>query len=127
MSRAWGLPLPNPSPCAERGSGRFALRLGKSSMLLDVSEPMQRGEDGMWPIYGTLARGKRADATFAEERLWLHLRAGRLAGLKFRRQHLVGTYIVDFYCVQAKLIVEVDGSSHEGQEEHDALREGELG
>ncbi len=44
--------------------------------------------------------------------LWRALRARRFAGFKFRRQHLVGDYILDFYCADAKLAVELDGSQH---------------
>jgi very-short-patch-repair endonuclease len=47
-----------------------------------------------------------------EARLWQVLRA-RPNGLKFRRQHPVGTYVVDFYCPAAKLVVEVDGVAHD--------------
>ncbi len=62
----------------------------------------------------TKARAKRLrkQITDAEARLWLHLRAGRLNGLKFRRQHPIPPYVVDFYCEVAKLVVEVDGSQH---------------
>ena len=48
----------------------------------------------------------------AEFRLWCELRNGGLDGLKFRRQHPIGSYIVDFFCAEAKLVVEVDGEQH---------------
>jgi very-short-patch-repair endonuclease len=48
-----------------------------------------------------------------ELRLWGCLRDKRLAGMKFRRQHPIGPYILDFYCASAKLAVEVDGRGHE--------------
>jgi len=51
--------------------------------------------------------------TDAEQKLWCRLRGGRLNGLKFRRQHPVPPYIVDFYCMEAKLVVELDGSQHD--------------
>ncbi len=54
----------------------------------------------------------RNQHTEAEHRLWLRLRGHRLAGLKFRRQHPIGSYFVDFYCAEARLVVEVDGSQH---------------
>jgi very-short-patch-repair endonuclease len=47
-----------------------------------------------------------------ELRLWAKLRAGGLEGLKFRRQHPLGPYVLDFYCDRARLCVEVDGWSH---------------
>ena len=54
----------------------------------------------------------RQNMTDAEHRLWYHLRANRLKGLKFRRQHPIGNYIVDFYCHSTKLIIEIDGAHH---------------
>ena len=66
------------------------------------------------------ARVLRTDATDAERKLWYYLRAGRLQGLKFRRQHPFPPYIVDFYCTEAQLIVELDGSQH--SETADATR-----
>jgi very-short-patch-repair endonuclease len=51
--------------------------------------------------------------TDAERRLWYHLRARRLSGLKFRRQHPIPPNVADFYCEAAKLVVEVDGSQHD--------------
>ncbi len=50
------------------------------------------------------------------------LRGGRLAGLKFRRQHPIGPYIADFYCESAKLVVELDGMTHVGTGEKDDER-----
>ncbi|MGH8400097.1 MAG: endonuclease domain-containing protein [Gammaproteobacteria bacterium] len=66
------------------------------------------------------ARAFRQHGTDAEEKLWYYLRAGRLAGLKFRRQHPIQPYVVDFYCETAKLVVELDGSQH--TKESDANR-----
>jgi very-short-patch-repair endonuclease len=55
--------------------------------------------------------------------LWSFLRAGRLAGLKFRRQHVLGQYIADFVCIPARLVIEVDGDTHGGEfEAYDARR-----
>ena len=59
-----------------------------------------------------IAREMRRNATEAERVLWLHLRAHRLAGGKFRRQQPMGPYIVDFICHASRLIVEVDGGQH---------------
>jgi very-short-patch-repair endonuclease len=58
------------------------------------------------------ARSLRKAMTDAERLLWQHLRRRQLAGWKFRRQHAVGPFIVDFVCVARKLIVEVDGGQH---------------
>ena len=57
----------------------------------------------------------RKEMTDSERKLWQHLRAGRLDGLKFRRQHPIPPYIADFCCIEKKLIVELDGSQHGGQ------------
>ncbi|WP_031235917.1 endonuclease domain-containing protein [Asticcacaulis sp. AC402] len=58
-----------------------------------------------------LARRMRKEMTPLEVRLWIRIR-GREDGMHFRKQHPVGPYIADFYCAQAKLIVEVDGQVH---------------
>ncbi len=58
--------------------------------------------------------------TDAERKLWYHLRAGRLGGWKFRRQHPVPPYVVDFCCLEKNLVVELDGSQH--TPESDAAR-----
>ncbi len=63
----------------------------------------------------------RSDPTKAEDWLWYHLRAGRF-GVKFRRQEPIGPYIVDFVCIRQKLIVEVDGDSHDDRD-YDARRD----
>jgi len=59
-----------------------------------------------------IARQLRCNQTDEEKELWRILRGHRFAGFKFRRQHVVGEYILDFYCADAKLAVEVDGFQH---------------
>ena len=61
------------------------------------------------------ARRLRESSTDAERRLWQCLRGGQLDGLKFRRQHPIPPYVVDFYCDALKLVVELDGSQHTEQ------------
>ena len=58
------------------------------------------------------AQQLRANMTGVETRMWWRLRARRL-GVKFRRQHPIGPYIVDFACCRAKLVVEIDGLAHQ--------------
>ena len=58
------------------------------------------------------ARDLRKDQTDAEARLWAILRNKRLAGKKFRRQHAIPPYVVDFFCNEASLVIEVDGGQH---------------
>ena len=69
------------------------------------------------------ARRMRETPTHAEGLLWKKLRKKRLGGFRFRRQHIIYTFIVDFYCPLAKLVIEVDGSVHDDQEEYDRERE----
>ncbi len=72
------------------------------------------------PYYQDLARELRTNMNDAEKRLWSRLRAHRMDGRKFRRQHPLGRYIVDFVCLEARLIIEVDGDSH-GNDLREAL------
>lgn len=58
------------------------------------------------------AKALRQNATAAEKKLWSLLRDRRLEGWKFRRQVPLGNYVVDFYCSEAKLVVEADGGQH---------------
>ena len=57
-------------------------------------------------------RTLRSEMTRAENKLWLRLRGKQLDGIKFRRQHGIGAYIVDFYCPEKLIVVEVDGDVH---------------
>jgi len=66
-------------------------------------------------------RNLRASQTQAEQRLWYHFRAHRFMGLKFKRQKQLGPYIVDFVCMELKLVVEADGGQH--GDETDARRD----
>src|SRR5262245_1301270 len=68
------------------------------------------------------ARQLRRDLTPSERVLWKHLRNRRFAGFKFRRQHPLGPYFADFACLECQLIVELDGETHLGREEHDERR-----
>jgi very-short-patch-repair endonuclease len=72
----------------------------------------------------TFRKELRSEATTAENYLWKALRNRNLNGRKFRRQHSIGNYIVDFYCPEEKVIVELDGSIHFNpiNENHDIER-----
>ena len=71
-----------------------------------------------------LRQSLRSGGTPAEARLWTLLQRGQLGGLRFRRQHGVGPYVLDFYCPSARLGVELDGAVHEApaQAAHDEAR-----
>jgi len=76
----------------------------------------------------TLLKEKRKElrnnATLSEKILWSKLKKGNVFNAKFRRQYSIGDYIVDFYCTELKLAIEIDGDSHfeEGAEKKDANR-----
>ena len=65
----------------------------------------------------------RREMPAAESRLWAALRRNGLRGTHFRRQQAIAGFVADFYCHSARLVVEVDGSSHDGAEEYDADRD----
>jgi very-short-patch-repair endonuclease len=67
-------------------------------------------------------RDLRKFGTEAEKLLWSRLRGRRLEGFKFRRQVWIGPFIVDFLCVEARLVVEADGSQHGENAEYDIRR-----
>ena len=73
-----------------------------------------------------MARGLRQRSTDAERRVWQYLRDRRLGGHKFRRQHTIGRYIVDFACSECRLVVELDGSQHMVDRIADAKRTRDL-
>ena len=58
------------------------------------------------------AKSMRHTATNAEQLMWQILRAKRLMNLKFRRQHVIAPYILDFYCYEIGLVIELDGGQH---------------
>ncbi|MGB5426737.1 MAG: DUF559 domain-containing protein [Gammaproteobacteria bacterium] len=70
----------------------------------------------------SLARMLRRHSTDAEHILWYHLRAHRMAGYKFKRQAIIGSYIVDFVCFEAQLVIEADGGQHIKQPVDDKRR-----
>src|SRR5689334_1156111 len=67
------------------------------------------------PLPRDRARALRLARTGVERRLWQRVRNRQLSGFKFRRQHPVGSYITDFFCVDARLVIELDGSQHGDQ------------
>ena len=85
-----------------------------------------RGETSVQIVLA--ARELRHRPTSAEDKLWQALRGRRLAGLKFRRQHPFGPFVLDMFCVEHQLVVEVDGSIHRTPEQavYDAARSEHL-
>ena len=74
-------------------------------------------------------RELRQELTQAEKKLWAEIRNKKLNGLKFRRQHPVDRFVLDFYCHERKLAIELDGSIHDGKlnKEYDEARTAMLG
>ena len=68
------------------------------------------------------ARRLRSRETEAELALWNRIKGKQIRGLRFRRQHPIENYIVDFYCHKARLIIEIDGKVHLKRKEADHLR-----
>ncbi|HLF76378.1 MAG TPA: DUF559 domain-containing protein [Dehalococcoidia bacterium] len=108
----------SPSPTSERGASGDT-----------TSAQQQRwwqATPDAWQLLKPLAQEKRREPTEAEDRLWQALRRDQLDGLRFRRQHAIDRYIVDFYCSKSKLVVEVDGPSHLGTPDADSARQADL-
>jgi len=80
------------------------------------------------PELKTLRKQLRNNSTSAEAVLWIQLKHSQLEGRKFRRQHSIGNYIVDFYCPEEQLAIELDGDPHFWEEgiQYDQIRDGYL-
>ncbi len=78
------------------------------------------------PKLKELARELRNNSTTSEIKLWKMLKGHQLFGYDFHRQRPIGKYIVDFYCSELMLAIEVDGLSHRGREKYDKCRQEEL-
>ena len=128
-------PSPSPPSAPARGEGR-PLPPGE---LGDVTKARERASGRVasvdvmrrmlsLPKLLQIARELRRNQTPAEEILWALLRGRKCLGLKFRRQHRVGTFLPDFYCHEARLVIEVDGGVHSAEEqaERDRSREAWL-
>jgi very-short-patch-repair endonuclease len=76
-----------------------------------------------WSKVNLLVRKMRKEPTDSENVLWQELRGHKLNRLKFRRQHSIDKFVVDFYCREKKLIIEVDGDVHDFQKENDIIRQ----
>jgi very-short-patch-repair endonuclease len=72
------------------------------------------------------ARGLRKSMTDAEHALWRVLRGKQLEGRKFRRQYPISGYVADFVCIEARLVIELDGGQHAEQVAYDARRTEDL-
>jgi very-short-patch-repair endonuclease len=87
-----------------------------------------RTKPDLWRKLRPVVRAMRREPTTAEAALWERLRAGRLVGVKFRRQHPLDRFVVDFYASEQRLAVEVDGGVHDqvDRREADEVRDAHL-
>ena len=76
-----------------------------------------------WRKLKGVAQEMRREPTPAEKTLWQHLRNRQLRGERFRRQHTIGPFVVDFVCLNKRLIIEVDGEIHRQQIDYDEQRQ----
>src|SRR5262245_13130570 len=109
------------SPLGERGwggGGRLVWSLSAGEFMKHRQHRTNRRERTLQER----ARDLRQRLTPAEQSLWTELRGRRFAGFKFRRQYTYGPFILDFFCVDAGLAVEVDGETHVGRELRDQQR-----
>lgn len=72
------------------------------------------------------AKELRENLTPAERRLWKHISRKQIRGFDFDRQKPIDAYIVDFYCKELKLVIEIDGQSHDFKAEYDLKRQQRL-
>jgi very-short-patch-repair endonuclease len=93
-----------PRPFTGEGQGRGPMKRRRSSV--SIQERAQQ---------------LRQEQTSSEALLWQQLRAYRFGGYTFRCQHPIGRFIVDFYCAERRLIIELDGPIHERQREYDRI------
>lgn len=85
-----------------------------------------QGQTNRFVLKNRVQRLLRSSMTDAERRLWQKLRGKQLYGWKFRRQHPYGDYVLDFVCLESKLVVEVDGGQHVEQRQDDTSRDANL-
>ena len=78
------------------------------------------------PALKDKAKALRKAGMLHEALLWLELKGGKLNGLDFDRQKIIGNYIVDFFCAEKSVVIEADGASHQGREDCDAERDAYL-
>jgi very-short-patch-repair endonuclease len=89
----------------------------------EIEKPMYYGAQ---PEIFEAARILRKNMTLHEKLLWEKLKIKKICGVRFRSQHPIDFFIVDFYCHAARLVVEIDGEQHDQQKEYDDGRSAEM-
>jgi very-short-patch-repair endonuclease len=102
------------------------LRHPSEEGIFQLSFKMQRKILPYNPALKDLARNLRKNMTLAEVLLWNQIKKGQIQGFDFDRQHPILNYIVDFYCKDLMLAIEIDGSTHDFKIEKDEIRQREL-
>ncbi len=133
---------PNPSPQERGASSTFTSKdlisdpsvsrtdtiesgASQTGLVQELPSPYHHTTPEIWNALISKAKEMRSNMTPSEKLLWEELRGGR-SGLKFRRQHIIDRFIVDFVCLSAGIVIEVDGEIHNDQKEHDEGRTVEL-
>ena len=98
--------------------------MGENPLDAEVTYPLSRVREraGVRADAKEKARELRGQMTEAENLLWLQLKGRRFQGFKFRRQRPLGPYILDFVCLEAGLVIEIDGGQHSDQLAYDRAR-----
>ncbi len=104
----------------------FGQPLVREGELTPIDGGKWRTSKKVWEKIKPLARQMRREPTPAENALWGSLRQFRARGYSFRRQHPIDRFIVDFYCAELKLVIEVDGEIHDYTPDEDAARQAFL-
>jgi len=133
---------PNPSPQERGASSTFTSKdlisdpsasrtdtiesgASQTGLVQEPPSPYHHTTPEIWNALISKAKEMRSNMTPSEKLLWEELRGGR-SGLKFRRQHIIDRFIVDFVCLSAGIVIEVDGEIHNDQKEYDEGRTVEL-
>ncbi len=106
----WGIKVPAQAPLPPTGGG---LNPEVHNENTSGKEPYNLADPFVYGLLKEYVKKHRSNTTPAEEYLWELLRGKKLDGFKFRRQHIIGTYIADFVCLSHRLIIEVDGLIHQ--------------
>ncbi|MFN2456830.1 MAG: AMP-binding protein [Chitinophagaceae bacterium] len=107
------LPLPGIQPVLIDEAPSNSPNGGEQSQLLEKSEFYENADTILYGVLKDFVSTHRKNPTQAEEFLWQQLRGKKLENYKFRRQHIIESYIADFVCLSKKLIIEVDGLIHQ--------------
>ena len=79
----------------------------------------QTADPALYPLLKDFAKHNRSNPTEAESLLWNYLKTNEW-GVTFKRQHIIGRYIADFFCIERKLVIELDGGYHQLPEQQDS-------